>query len=206
MTSRVRLTKNRPALTANTSSAERLLPFGPPPLIYGENAAAYDELLANGSTALRPTDLIEDIWVREFVDLTWEAFRWNRLKASLMSYKARVSLSKTLNSLLEEGADELALKWAQQKAEAVTQVNRILASAGTTIDMVIATALPECIHQIIRIDNMLATIQSRRNAVLREIDRHRAMLGQGLRKAAQQIEEAEYQVLEEQPVDGTKAA
>jgi hypothetical protein len=183
-----------------------LLPFGPPPLIDGENAAAYDELLASGSTALKPTDLIEDIWVREFVDLTWEAFRLNRLKASLMSYKARVSLSKTLNSLLDEGADELALKWAQQRAEAVKQVNRILASAGTSIEMVIATALSENLHHINRIDDRLATLQSRRNAVLREIDRHRATLGQGLRKAAQQIEEAEYQVLDEQPVDGNKAA
>jgi hypothetical protein len=47
-------------------------PFGPPPLIEGEDSAAYDELLARVSTAVKPADILEDIWVRDFVDLDSE--------------------------------------------------------------------------------------------------------------------------------------
>lgn len=54
--------------------------FGPPPLLEGEDAAAYDELLARVSAAANPSDVIHEIWVRDVVDLTWEILRWRRLK------------------------------------------------------------------------------------------------------------------------------
>jgi hypothetical protein len=203
MTSRVRLT--RPALTSS-SRAARLLPFGPPPLIDGENAAAYDELLTRVSGAVKPADIIEDIWVREFVDLAWEVLRLRRLKAALMNSKVRSQMTELLNRVLEEGAEELALKWAQQKPDAVKQVDHLLASGGMTLDMIIVEDLPKYFHNMHRIDNMLAVAEARRNAALRELDRRRAFLAQGLRRAAEQIETTEYQALDAQPVDGTKAA
>ena len=46
--------------------------FGPAPLLDGEDASAYDELLASVSSAVKPTDIIEKILVRDGVDLTWE--------------------------------------------------------------------------------------------------------------------------------------
>ena len=54
--------------------------IGPPPLLEGEDAAAYDELLARVSAAANPSDVIHEIWVRDVVDLTWEILRWRRLK------------------------------------------------------------------------------------------------------------------------------
>jgi hypothetical protein len=42
--------------------AARLDIFGPPPLIEGEDAAAYDELLVRISAAVKPADILEDIW------------------------------------------------------------------------------------------------------------------------------------------------
>jgi len=59
--------------------------FGPPPLLEGEDAAAYDELLVRISGAVKPTDIFEEIWIREIVDLVWGAFRLRRLKANLMT-------------------------------------------------------------------------------------------------------------------------
>src|SRR5258707_11619318 len=40
------------------------VPFGPAPLIEGEDAAAYDEFLVRISCAVRPVDIFEEIWVR----------------------------------------------------------------------------------------------------------------------------------------------
>ena len=51
------------------------------PLIAGEDAAAYDDLSARMSRMLTPSDILEQIWVRDVVDLTWETLRLRRLKA-----------------------------------------------------------------------------------------------------------------------------
>ena len=67
--------------TTESRPAAELAPFGPAPLIEGEDGAAYDELLARVSTAINPADILEDIWVRDLVDLLWEILRLRRLKA-----------------------------------------------------------------------------------------------------------------------------
>jgi hypothetical protein len=72
-------------LAASSSSKARgLRLFGPPPLLAGEDAAGYDELLARISSAVKPSDVIEEIWVRDIVDLSWEVFRWHRLKKEVL--------------------------------------------------------------------------------------------------------------------------
>src|ERR1700682_5951683 len=76
------------------------VPFGPAPLIEGEDAGAYDELLLRISAAVRPHDIFEVIWVRDIVDLVWEAFRLRRLKACLMTAGARKALARNLSPLV----------------------------------------------------------------------------------------------------------
>ena len=66
----------------------RLALFGPPPLREGEDTAAYDELLARISGAVKPADIFEEIWVRDIVDLVWEVLRLRWLKANLMTATA----------------------------------------------------------------------------------------------------------------------
>jgi hypothetical protein len=54
--------------------------FGPPPLITGENVELYDALLQSARDDVKPADVIEEILVRDFVNLVWEAQRWRRLQ------------------------------------------------------------------------------------------------------------------------------
>jgi hypothetical protein len=56
--------------------------IGPAPL-QGENAAAYDEFCA-GFECLKPSDITEEIWVRD-VDLTWEIFLRASVKNCLVA-------------------------------------------------------------------------------------------------------------------------
>jgi hypothetical protein len=58
--------------------------FAERPLIRGERAEDYDELLARVTGAVGPTDVIEAVWVRDIVDLIWEVQRRRRLKVSLL--------------------------------------------------------------------------------------------------------------------------
>ena len=65
---------------------------------------------------------------------------------------------------------------------------------------------PEELDYIERIDRLTAIAESRRNASLREIDRRRAVLGETLRQSVQEIEDAEFKVIETTPAKGENAA
>ncbi len=71
--------------------------LGAPPLIKGENARSYDELLARISATLQPTDSLEEIWIRDVVDLVWETFRMRRMKASMMTDVTHREIGDTLS-------------------------------------------------------------------------------------------------------------
>jgi hypothetical protein len=94
---------------SSSSKALSLRLFGSPPLFEGEDAAAYDELLARVSSAVNPSDVIEEIWVRDIVDLTWEIFRWRRLKAEVLAIEVpRVTVASFMDSFEKiEGLDRL---------------------------------------------------------------------------------------------------
>jgi hypothetical protein len=49
------------------------------------------------------------------------------------------------------------------------------------------------INDIERIDRMVMAAEVRRDATLREIERHRTTLGQALRRATEQVEEGEFE-------------
>src|SRR5258707_10033707 len=68
-----------------TTEPARLSCFGPAPLFDGEDSAGYDELLARVSGAIKPADIIEEIWIRDIVGLTWEAMRLRRARVALLS-------------------------------------------------------------------------------------------------------------------------
>jgi hypothetical protein len=166
-----------------------LAPFGPAPLIEGENAAAYDELLVRISSAVRPADILEEIWVRDIVDLVWEALRLRRLQASLLTGGARRALALLLGPQLGwPQAEGLVRSWAAREPGAVAAVEEHLATAGTALEGLVARGLCIELGNIERIDRMIMTAEARRNAALREIDRHRASLGPRLRQAVLEAE------------------
>jgi hypothetical protein len=190
----------------------RLDLFGPPPLLEGEDAAAYDELLLRVSAAVKPVDILEDIWVRDIVDLAWEVFRLRRLKTNLMTGGAYGALTRVLYSLVDKGDPDretgginvhaLTKEWIRRNPEAIKEVNRILASADLTMDAVMAQMLSQNIDHVERIERMTAMAEARRNVVLHELDRHRATL----RRTVEQIEDGKFQVIEAKTAKGKASA
>ena len=195
---------SKPAALPEPAAPLALL--GPPPLFEAEDTAAYDELLVRISGTVKPADIFEEIWVRDIVDLVWEAFRLRRLKAHLMTAVAHKGLREILEPLIGwTDARNLAEAWAARERSAIKQADELLASAGLTMDAVMAQSLSLKLNDIERIDRMIAAAEMRRNAILREIDRHRTTWGQELRRAAQQAEEAGFKLIEAQS-DKTKTA
>ena len=68
-------------LTSKAVSRHSL--FGPPPILEGEeDAAAYDELVGLVCAAVKPADVIDEMFMADVVALEWEVLRWRRLKLS----------------------------------------------------------------------------------------------------------------------------
>jgi hypothetical protein len=176
--------------------AEHPTLFGPPPLFDGE-AEIYDRLEREISAAVTPADILENIWVRDFVDLTLEVFRLRRLTVNLMKANEYKGLSETLAPLVGRSqAETLAEGWAARKPEVVEEVTKTLTSAGLTTDSIVAQTFSLKLNDIERMQHMIALAEARRNATLQEIDRHRQTLGQKLRRAAQQLEDGQFRVIE----------
>jgi hypothetical protein len=182
------------------SAAKPVDPFGPAPLIPGENAADYNELLARISGLVKPADILEEIWVREIVDLAWEAFRLRRQKATLMTANAYRGVEKVLR-FLDSGFSiksfDLAKAWRARDRGAIEEVDELLASAGLSMDEVMAETLALVLDHVERIDHMIERLELRRNGTLHEVDRHREALGRDLRWAAQQVEDGELRAIED---------
>jgi len=90
----------------------------------------------------------------------------------------------------------LSASWFERKPSAIKRVKKILASADLNMDAVMAQTLSIKLDDIERIDRMIAIAEARRNAILREIDRHREVLSQNLRRAIQDVEDGPLQVIE----------
>jgi hypothetical protein len=190
----------------------------------GEDSAAYHELLERVSGDVKPTDIVEKIWIHDVVDLTWEIFRRRRLRTSLIAAAMLNKLEAILVPLVRrrsarneetEGFPELNLnftprppspeemlanklvkKWIARDLAVIERVNKLLASVSITIDTVMARAFVEEFENIERIDRSITIAEGRRNTVLREIDRHRLTFAHALRETVQSVEEAEFKVIE----------
>jgi len=55
-------------------------------------------------------------------------------------------------------------------------------------------------------DRRIADYESRRNRALREIERHHALFGEALRRSVEEVEDAEFEVIDATATTGKKAA
>jgi hypothetical protein len=178
------------AAQSGPTPAAAVGPAGPPPLIEGESAADYDALLARIANALQPADVLEEIWIRDVVDLSWEVFRLRRLKAQLMAANAHQGMAELLKPLFanETEAREVAKKWAARDDDAMHRVARAMEKAGFTMEQVAAQTFDTNLFGLERIDRLLVSAEARRAAALQELDRHRANFALRLRGALRAIE------------------
>src|SRR4029453_16115799 len=180
--------------TCTASKSEEVLAiesvFGPPPILPGEATSAYEALLARVSADVKPADIIEKIWVRDIVDLTWEIWRWRKIKMTLVAETVPEMLSKRLKAFVHETPEyeeeekaesideyraselskEFADRWAMKDPDVVAWVNELVANERISMDAVWNSAFATELDRIERIDRLATVAESRRNAGLREIE------------------------------------
>mgnify|MGYP001766587618 FL=1 len=119
--------------------------------------------------------------------------RLRRLKAQLMEAEAHKGLERLLTPLVDALRRRTLVEgWAARSASAVRDVNSILKKAGLGQDAIHAQTFSLKLDTFERIDRMIMQTEARRNASLREIDRHRDVLAQRLRETSKEIVDAEF--------------
>src|SRR5262245_20277054 len=159
MIKRVRLNAKEKSKSKSAISADdQSMLLGEPQLLPGEDAAAYDQLLAYIYAAVKPVDSIETMFVGELVALQWEVLRCRRLKTSLIRARSLNALEDFLKrnlpyqqysdgfeahltEILEDNLPEdeagsartLASKFARNESCANDKVNELLAGIGLKV-------------------------------------------------------------------------
>ena len=101
----------------------------------------------------------------------------------------------------DQRAEALVRAYARREPEAIERVNELLASSGETVHGVTINALLRNFNNIERIDRLLTIAETRRNISLREIDRHRAVRGEALRRQLHDVEDADFEVIAAPPAE-----
>jgi hypothetical protein len=174
-----------------TAPPATLALLGARPLIRGEDAASYDALLARICGTLRPSDSLEEIWIRDVVDLVWETFRLRRIKANLLTYRTQSQIRGKLIGGFDN-ADEMACSWATGDEAEAKEVEEALLSVGSSLETAMALSVWAMLDEVERLDRMLVSVEARRSAALRELDYHRGPLARKLRRTIADVEQSEF--------------
>jgi hypothetical protein len=180
-----------------------------PPLLSGEEKADYDALLTAVSNVVKPDDVVDRMLMSDVVYHEWNLLRLRRVSAGLINATKTEALRIVLTSLTADSfdfdAERLASNFTKGEEDAIKTVAQLLKSAELTFDSVMGQAMELKIDEIERFDRMAIAAQAWRDAALHEIERRHLVLGQNLRRAFNEVEDADYQVIEP-PAAGTEAA
>ncbi len=192
-----------PVSSSAVNVLDRVIAIAPAPLLPGEREADYAAIAGRIIGASRPKDAIEEILIRDVIDLSWEVLRLRRVKAGILRASMGDGVEQALAAVgYSDEMDTLSESWAAGDANARKEVGAILAKAGLTLDEVTAKTFESKINVFERIDRMLASAEARRSNALREIDRHRDAAGAAVRQAIDEVEDVEFRDVETGEVVG----
>jgi hypothetical protein len=167
------------------------------PVPAGDDERSYRLRLADGFTALRPTDSIEAFWVKDFVDLTLEMERLRQIEAGLFEAQARDedhsrdALDRHFaevwaNLAVVQWADdrgldhrsntpEIKTQWALFYEEYLSERSHNHPSRDISVDPndLVQSFLRHS-TELDRIGRMIAVAAARRQSVVQELEQYRA--------------------------------
>jgi hypothetical protein len=198
----VRMRKKSKSASASKSKRSRAANlFGPAPILYGEDEAAYKQMIARVSDALGPKDFIEELWVHDLVDAAWNINRLRRIQAAFLADKVWEEVNEEASAIahadpkLMEGTEEekkemkkfqdpdSKLSWdelTEKYPRAHKKFQKFWDAAEPTVDkdLIQARIIFSELNSIEQIDHLIAIAQHRVDAIIREFDRHRLVQNQ----------------------------
>jgi hypothetical protein len=166
--------------------------FDDPPVLSTENSSQYRALLNGVAQCVKPKDVIEWLWVRDIVDLSWEIRRLRRFKALFIEVarQRRISDFGTSTDGPVVGIFRVFVSGQPVQKEKVKKTRKRKPKLDTESDS--ASLFQDCISDYQCVDRLLAAAEVRRNEALHEIELRRDSLARRLRRATDEIIDAEF--------------
>jgi hypothetical protein len=163
--------------------------FGRPPLLQGEDEAAYFGLLEKVRASVKPSDVLEEIATRDFVDITWEILRLRRMRQPLIDVECASIIKNAVSSRFGYSqASDMYRLWVSGEHDDRREVISAMAEVGLSVADAHARAIEAKIKIIERVDRLIVQAEHRRRLVIVELDRSRDVLARRLREAANIID------------------
>jgi len=176
-------TADKPTWTANAPIVDPrdLGPlFAKSARLLGDDEIVYDEFLSKVTAALAPRDIIEAIWVKEFVDRVWDAQFYQRVRAGFLTDAQKGALQR-----LVELDDRVIAQWAAGDKAVSTAIEETLKGAGLDWETIRGLALSNKLDKIEQLDCLIERADARRDKALHSLERRRET---GVRPHPQVIE------------------
>jgi hypothetical protein len=173
--------------------------FDDPPVLSTENSSQYRSLLDQIAKCVKPNDVIEWLWVRDIVDLSWEIRRLRRFKSLFIELARQKRISDfgahrrgpfVPAVLIEVSGERMSATGEPISKGKVKKTRKRKPKLDTESDS--ASLFQECIGDYQCVDRLLAAAEGRRNAALYEIELRRDSLARRLRKATEEIIDADF--------------
>ena len=163
------------------------------PLTDGEAMADYQAFHDSCRRAAGPKDAIEEVWLQDFIDYTWEARRLRRMKASIIKAERKDAVKSLVQDCLDDTASayhearSLTQAWSRSEKESTARVEALLEEHGHDAGTVIAKAIYRNLDILERLDKLIASYEYRRDAALRELEKRRDLLARRARRFADAV-------------------
>jgi hypothetical protein len=152
--------------------------FGKRAILFGEDAARYDELLAMIAADVKPQTMREWLVVKDVVDAQWEYWRIRGFKAGVL----HAALPRLIaDEIAANGGGNLSPAQKQRLREQLLRVTNgeegtretfasLLAEYQLSIDSVAAVAFKNQMAVQVELDDRADAVRCRRNAAYDELD------------------------------------
>jgi hypothetical protein len=162
------------------------------PLLITESADEFNALRDAFEREIKPSGIIEQMYVHDICSIVWEILRLRRCKVVIINSAFRRALQNLLAQLVrqpsqyeyevEDEAQTLAHAWFTKK-----QVSEILSRFKLDESAIEAEAIRGSSADLELLDQMLASLETRRNKALGCVAEYRASLAHQLRESADRI-------------------
>jgi hypothetical protein len=162
--------------------------FGDPPLLSTENPTLYRNMLDRFAESIAPRNIIEWLWVKDVVDLSWEIPRLRRYRA-LSIERARERKNAEIEYAREHADDRDLYLSFRPPTPAQIEARRNAPRLDTEADSA-GLLILEHLDTYETIDKLLTSAELRRDRILRELDFRRERIAPLLRKISDEVIDA----------------
>jgi hypothetical protein len=167
--------------------------LGSAPILFDESEEDYSQFVDLVREQLHPTNILEEIWVMDYVCPSWEAQRLRRFKQKLLYTAVEDSVARVIRPFLHHDTLKvqlLARGWASRTPTAMAEVKKLLETAGLDREVIFAQIFADKLNVIEKIDLTIFRYEQRKNAALRAMQQWRDGLAERLRQAESSFEAA----------------